>query len=900
MAENLGASFSIDIGNLKAGLSEANRLIRHSNSEFLSAAAGMDDWQSSAEGLEAKNKNLNDVIDLQSKKVKALVKEKEQVISTMKQEGASNDDIARAVDGLNKQIEKESKALIKSKGELSKNEKALNDLRSSTDSAGNAANTASVDIDELSDSFDHQSDSADDASDSTDKAKNSLKNIKSIGGAVGGVLKAIAGAAAGVVTSFFALAESTREFRTQMAKVETAFTSANKTAEQAQATYDGLYAVLGDSDRSVEASGNLAQLAKSQQDLTNWTTIATGVYATFGDGLPIESLTEAANETAKVGTVTGTLADALNWSSASAQQWSAALSGNAKAQAAFNKGIKEGMSVEDAFNEALLACNNEQERGQIITSALTSVYSDAAGKYKETAANIIAANEAQNNLNKAMAGLGETAEPIMTTVKNLGAEILNSLSPSVSLIGEGLTGAFNGAEGSADKLGQGVSGVITSLLTTITGMLPTITSMLSTLIPSLLDSIISELPAVIDSGVDILLALVNGILSAIPQLVSVIPTIFLNLVDSLTQNGPAIFQAGIDMLNSLTEGLISNLPSLIDSALTAIDSFADMLTENLPLLIEAGIQLIMALVQGLVAALPDLIEKVPEIISKFANLINDNIPTVLQAGIQILITLVKGLIQAIPTLVQNIPKIIQAFLDVWEAFNWIQLGTKAITFLKDGILKMVSSVKNAGKSVMTSATDAIKNLPSKLLEFGKNAVSNLGNAIKNGVSSVKNAATNIFNSIWNALKNLPTKVLSIGKDLVKGIWNGISDMTGWIINKVKGFGDSILGGLKDFFGIHSPSKLMSDQVGKNLALGIGKGFTDEIGSVNKTLVKSMGGLIPSINGSVGVQGAGSAGSSVVVNQYNTYSQAHSRYELFKSKQQTAAAVRLAMAGGVKV
>ena len=898
MSENLGANFSIDIGNLKAGLSEANRLIRQSNSEFLSAAAGMDDWQSSAEGLEAKNKNLNDVIDLQTKKVNALVKEKDEIISTMKQEGASNDEIARAVDGLNKQIEKESKALIKSKSELSKNEKALNDLRSSTDSAGNAANDASGEVDELSDSFDNQADSADDASDSTDKAKDSLDKLKSIGGAVGGALKAIAGAAAGVVTSFFALAESTREMRTQMAKVETAFTSTGKTAEQAQATYDELYAVLGDSDRAVEASGNLAQLAKTQQDLTNWTTIATGVYSTFGDGLPIESLTEAANETAKVGTVTGTLADALNWSSASSKQWSAALAGNKAAQSAFNKAISDGMSVEDAFNEALLKCNNEQERGQLITSALTSVYSDAASKYSETAANIIAANEAQNNLNKAMSSLGETAEPIMTTVKNIGANILNSLGPSVSLIGEGLTGAFNGAEGSAEKLGQGVSGVIENLLTTVTGMLPTITSMLSTLIPSLLNSIIAELPTIINSGVDIILALADGIIAAIPQLISVIPTIFLNLVDGLTQNLPQLMQAGITMLESLATGITSDMPTFINTALDAINSFADMLTENLPLLIDAGIQVIMALVQGLVAALPDLISKVPEIISKFANLINDNMPTILQAGIQILITLIKGLIQAIPTLVQNIPQIIQAFLDVWEAFNWVQLGTKAITFLKDGILKMVGSVKGAAGNVMTNITNAIKNLPSKLLEFGKNAVSNLGNAIKNGISSVKSAATNIFNSIWNALKNLPSKVLSIGKDLVKGIWNGISDMTGWIINKVKGFGDSILGGLKDFFGIKSPSRVMKKEIGKNLALGVGEGFTDEISKVNKDIVKSVDGLSPTIG--VNAVGAVRGAGGVTINQYNTYSQAHSRYELFKSKQQTAAAVRLALAGGVKV
>ena len=67
-------------------------------------------------------------------------------------------------------------------------------------------------------------------------------------------------------------------------------------------------------------------------------------------------------------------------------------------------------------------------------------------------------------------------------------------------------------------------------------------------------------------------------------------------------------------------------------------------------------------------------------------------------------------------------------------------------------------------------------------------------------------------------------MLSIGRNIVRGLWNGISDMTGWIISKIQGFGSSVLNGIKDFFGIHSPSRVFRDQVGKMLALGLGVGF----------------------------------------------------------------------------
>ena len=166
-------------------------------------------------------------------------------------------------------------------------------------------------------------------------------------------------AAAGA--AFFGLAEETREARENMGKLETSFTTAGHSAEDAKNTYTELYGVLGDDGQATEAAAHLAKLTTNEKELSDWTNICTGVYATFGDSLPIEGLTEAANETAKTGSITGNLADALNWAGVS----------------------------EDDFQASLDACTSEQERQALITSTLNGLYSEAADKYREVNGDII-------------------------------------------------------------------------------------------------------------------------------------------------------------------------------------------------------------------------------------------------------------------------------------------------------------------------------------------------------------------------------------------------------------------------------------------------------------------------------------------------------------------------------
>nr|WP_295951948.1 hypothetical protein [uncultured Agathobaculum sp.] len=195
----------------------------------------------------------------------------------------------------------------------------------------------------------------------------------------------VAGATA-LTTAFIALDSATEEYRVAMGKLNTAFDAAGFSAESARKSYRNFYAILGDTDTATEASQLLAKLAENEQDVSTWTRIAAGVSGTFGDSLPIEGLIEASNETAKVGQVTGVLADALNWA-----------------------GI-----MEDDFNEKLEACGSESKRNRLIMDTLAQTYEGAATAFYRNNKQIVDARRNQATLDEITAKLGDTSALVKT------------------------------------------------------------------------------------------------------------------------------------------------------------------------------------------------------------------------------------------------------------------------------------------------------------------------------------------------------------------------------------------------------------------------------------------------------------------------------------------------------
>ena len=265
--------------------------------------------------------------------------------------------------------------------------------------------------------------------DNSDKLEKAGKGLETAG-------KTITGAVTGTATALVGLASSQEEQIEQTHQLDAAWKDAGGTSEQARNSYTLFYKLLGEEDTATEAAQNLSRLTTNQQELDKWNNIAAGSFSKFGDALPLENLVEASQETAHTGTVTGGLADALNWATASNEQWSAALSGNQAAQQAFNDQIAQGATKEDAFNAALAACGDEQERSSLITQTLDGLYGSIGETYQETNKTMLDTREAQAELNQKMAEAGEAAMPFKEKALELGTTLLEKVTPALESVSD--------------------------------------------------------------------------------------------------------------------------------------------------------------------------------------------------------------------------------------------------------------------------------------------------------------------------------------------------------------------------------------------------------------------------------------------------------------------------------
>ena len=284
MAENtnyIGVAMGLDVTDLKAGLTEANKQIQVANSEFKAASSGMDDWRKSTEGLSAKVKQLDTVLGAQKAKLSGLQAEYDKVVAAQGENSA-------AARNLKIQINNQQSVVNKTQKEFDNFTDILRQAEEGTLDLEKAVINGKGELKEFGDA-------------AGDAGKAVESNFgEGAAKAIGGGLAAIGSAIAGAVTGFFALAESTREYREDIGKLQTAFETAGHTTEEATETYKELFSVFGEEDRAVEAAQQIAKLAKNEEEMAKMTNIATGVWGTFGDSLPAEALMEARSESTRL------------------------------------------------------------------------------------------------------------------------------------------------------------------------------------------------------------------------------------------------------------------------------------------------------------------------------------------------------------------------------------------------------------------------------------------------------------------------------------------------------------------------------------------------------------------------------------------------------------------------
>lgn len=317
----------------------------------------------------------------------------------------------------------------------------------------------------------------------------------------------------------------------------------------------------------------------------------------------------------------------------------------------------------------------------------------------------------------------------------------------------------------------------------------------------------------------------------------------LEVYDSIKEPMTDITKLGIDAVSNLTDGfkiggvmgmieaagqmanaLAENLPVIIEQVLPLIEGFTENLRANAGKLVDGGLNLILKLAQGLMDGLPAMLQHVPQIIINLAGVINDNAPKLLKAGVKLIGILGKGLIQAIPDIVAAMPQIIQAIVSVIQAFNWGNLGINIIKSLKNGIISMVGAVQSAGTGIFNAIKGSIQSLPKALLVIAKNAV----------------------HSIVQSFTSQPWG--NIGKNIITGIATGITGSIGKVADAARNAAKKAFNAAKDFLGIHSPSKLMRDVIGKNMIAGFESGIVSETPNLEKTSAGSAQRAVESMQG----------------------------------------------------
>ena len=579
-----------------------------------------------------------------------------------------------------------------------------------------------------------------------EKFKNAAKSVGSgvksaAGGIASGVTKigsvaakgfGIFTAAAGAsVAALSTMEESTEEYRTAMGKLNTAYSAAGMKQETATKAYKGFYEILGDTDTATEASQLLAQLAESEEDVSKWTDIAAGVNGTFGDSLPIEGLIEASNETAKVGQVTGVLADALNW---------------------------VGVS-EDEFNEKLAGCSTESERNALIMTTLNTKYSDASATFKETNATLIASRDAQVKADEAMGKLGDSVSKIKTQFKS-------DFLPSIADVTTALSDMLEGKEGGAEALSNAISGMVNQAMQ----KLPEIISFGTTMITALGQGIVENLPLLIDSAVQIIQQMIASIEENKGEIVKGAFEIINALADGIVELLPDLVKVSIDLLLALAQGLSDNADTILPQITQLISDLALMLTEPdmLMTIINSALTLLQALADGLVDALPVLVDTIPVVIENIVTTLATHLPEILQAGGDILATLIMGIGGQEIELTKKMGELIGKLLDAIgeKGGDLLMAGEELIDDIKDGIKNKIDDAKTWGKDLIKNFTDGIKEKWQDL----KDTVSDVAGSVKDflGFSEPKKGPLSNFHTYAPDMMELFAKGIKDNEGVVTG------------------------------------------------------------------------------------------------------------------------------------
>jgi phage-related protein len=397
------------------------------------------------------------------------------------------------------------------------------------------------------------------------------------------------------------------------------------------------------------------------------------------------------------------------------------------------------------------------------------------------------------------------------------AEIPKGIAASFGKIGPAISGKFPKITGVVKSIGSSISGTFMTIANGAKGFGSLLGGALNSVLPKI-SGFANKFIGYLGVAGDAFAPVLSKAASFVPQLLgfmniaAVVALVAVGLGLLYSQFGTQIDQIllmmqtkGPEVITNFCNGIVAALPNLIAQGATMLNNLMLAITANLPAIIQGGIAIVSTLITGIAQQLPTLIPTALMMIVTLVSSLLSNVGQLVDAGINLLVGLAQGVVNALPQLINKAPTIIG------------QLATAIISNLPKILLAGIKIITILGTGLIQAVPQIISKIPSI-------------------ISQVKNAFTSVD---WG----------SVGMNIIKGIANGLKGAAGAIVEAAKGAAESALNAAKNFLGIHSPSRVFRDQVGKMMALGMGIGFERNIPvkSMSTGVQRAVAGLQKSVD-----------------------------------------------------
>lgn len=378
----------------------------------------------------------------------------------------------------------------------------------------------------------------------------------------------------------------------------------------------------------------------------------------------------------------------------------------------------------------------------------------------------------------------DTLQNLTVASDGLKNSLVSNLLPSITTVMNGFTGLITGADGADKQISSGVESLIRNVSTglpqaleAITSIVGGVASVLPELVVSISDAIISALPQLgetflqigssamealgsvipqaLKAGIELILQLANGITQAIPKLLPTLVSLVLDIGKMLVDSAPRLLNAALLLVKTLAENIAANAVNLVTGAIALITQLEVFIIENLPMIIKTAVEIVLALVEGLTSpeAIDQLIGAYVLLVTSLVDAVTDNLGEILETGLVMIGALAKGLMEALPELIMIVPKIYKSIFDKLTSMDWPSIGKNMLLGIKKGLLNAKDTLIKAIKDLCTECWSSVKSFfgiqsPSKLMTY---AGTMIGEGLALGIEGQQKTVTDAMAGLNTAI-----------------------------------------------------------------------------------------------------------------------------------------------------